>query len=39
MLSAHEKYIKEKLEIKNIYVPGSSDFDEIIQNMKKRVGQ
>ena len=39
MLPAHEKYIKEKLGIKNIFVPGSSDFDEIIQNMKKRVGQ
>src|SRR3989338_4271510 len=36
MLPAHEKYIKENLGIKNIYVPGSSDFGEIIQNMKKR---
>src|SRR3989344_3469449 len=36
MLPAHEKYIKETLGIKNIYVPGSSDFDEIVQNMKKR---
>ena len=39
MLPAHEKYIKETLGIKNIYVPGSSDFDEIVQNMKKRTGQ
>lgn len=39
MLPQDEKFIKEKLGIKNIYVPGSSDFGQIIQNLKERFGQ
>lgn len=39
MLPQDEKFVKEKLGIKNIYVPGSSDFGQIIQNLKERFGQ
>ncbi|MDO8523451.1 MAG: methylmalonyl-CoA mutase family protein [bacterium] len=39
MLPSDEKMIKEKLGIKNIYVPGSSDFATIISNLKEKFGQ
>ncbi|OGF62434.1 hypothetical protein A2662_01565 [Candidatus Giovannonibacteria bacterium RIFCSPHIGHO2_01_FULL_45_33] len=39
MLPQDEKMIKEKLGIKNIYVPGSSDFSQVIANLKEKFGQ
>jgi len=39
MLPQDEKTIKEKLGIKNIYVPGTSDFGQIISNLKEKFGQ